>query len=152
MTTEPRISANRQNAAKSTGAKTASGKRRASGNALRHGLTSQAAANADLIQSIAKALAGDPTLAAPAQAVPAQAAPALEVAQLEDLILRIRRAKAQAHTDALTRITSQASALTPREETDALALIAVAPDLLKFDEYERKAMSRRRKALRALEA
>lgn len=142
MTTELRISANRRNAAKSTGPKTTAGKHRASGNALRHGLTSQGSANTDLISSIAKALAGDLALAAPA----------LEVARLEDLILRIRHAKAQAYDDALIRITSQASPDMPREETDALALIAAAPDLLKFDEYERKAMSRRRKALAALEA
>lgn len=142
MTSEPRISANRQNAAKSTGPKTQAGKHRASGNALRHGLTSQASANNDLISSIAKALGGDL----------AQGAPAREVAQLEDLILRIRKAKAQTYDDALTRVTSRASPETPHEETDALALIAAAPDLLKFDEYERKAMSRRRKALAALEA
>ncbi|MFZ3008394.1 MAG: hypothetical protein WA047_19690 [Phenylobacterium sp.] len=142
MTPEPRTTANRRNAAKSTGPKSPAGKRRASANALRHGLTSQASANTDLIQSIAKALAGDLS----------QAAPALEVAQLEDLILRIRQAKAQAYDDALTRITSQASALTPPEEIDSLALIAAAPDLLKFDEYERKAMSRRRRALAALDA
>lgn len=142
MTTEPRISANRRNATKSTGPKTVGGKHRASGNALRHGLTSQTSANTNLVKSIAKALAGD--------LVPA--APALEVARLEDLILRIRRAKAQAYADALTSITSQASAPTPPEEIDARALIAAAPDLLKFDEYERKAISRRRKALAALEA
>lgn len=75
MTTPSRISANRQNAAMSTGPKTQAGKRRASGNALRYGLTGQMSANADLIQSIAKALAGGL----------APAAPALEVAQLEDL-------------------------------------------------------------------
>lgn len=91
MTTEPRTSANRRNAAKSTGPRTKEGKRRASGNALRHGLISQASANGDLISSIAAALVGDP-----APAAPAQAAPALEVAQFEDLILRIRHAKAQA--------------------------------------------------------
>jgi hypothetical protein len=39
MTTEKQIAANRLNARRSTGPKTAAGKRRASQNALRHGLT-----------------------------------------------------------------------------------------------------------------
>ena len=141
MTSEPRILANRQNAAKSTGPKTTAGKHRVSGNALRHGLTSQASANTHVIQAIAKALARDPDAATPA----------LEVAQLEDLILRIRSAKADAYSNALSRVTGQAPPETPHEEIEAMALIAAAPDLLKFDEYERKAMSRRRKALVALQ-
>lgn len=141
MTSERRVLANRQNAAKSTGPKSDAGKARVAANARRHGLTGSTAGEGGLINEIAKELAKGLGLDAPA----------LEIAQLQDLLLRIRSAKAKACEEALAEVTAKAAPGTAPEELDTLALILAAPDILKFDEYERKALSRRRRALRALE-
>jgi hypothetical protein len=61
MASERQIAANRQNAQKSTGPRSTSGKKRASNNALRHGL-SKPMSSAELtraVEALARDIAGD---------------------------------------------------------------------------------------------
>ena len=62
MATQKQIEANRRNARKSTGPRSASGKKRASRNALMHGLTTpiSGAAVTREIEALARQIAGDP--------------------------------------------------------------------------------------------
>jgi hypothetical protein len=61
MASERQIAANRRNASKSTGPRTEAGKKRASHNALRHGMASQnlRAREAERIERLARQIAGD---------------------------------------------------------------------------------------------
>jgi hypothetical protein len=62
MATQKQIEANRRNARKSTGPRSASGKKRASRNALKHGLNTPMAGAAVTreIEALARQIAGDP--------------------------------------------------------------------------------------------
>ena len=62
MASERQIAANRANAGKSTGPRSASGKKRASRNALKHGLTTpiSGAVVTREIEALARQIAGDP--------------------------------------------------------------------------------------------
>ena len=62
MATQKQIEANRRNARKSTGPRSASGKKRASRNALKHGLTTpiSGAVVTREIEALARQIAGDP--------------------------------------------------------------------------------------------
>jgi hypothetical protein len=113
--------ANRRNAQRSTGPRTAPGKSVARNNSLKHGLT-QPSKPADLDVWIAAL--GD-----------GEAAFRLAVAQ--DLISRVRRRR-QALIEAA-------------ETGDGTGVAEVAVKLLSLDDYERRARSGRRKALAAME-
>jgi hypothetical protein len=126
MATERQIAANRANAQKSTGPKTAAGRLKSSRNALRHGLSlplrldTATSAKAD---AIARQLTRD-------QADEEQLTAASEVAQAQLELLRIRavRAKLMAEAD----LTSG--------NLDHLRRLAA------LDRYERFAATRRRRA------
>jgi hypothetical protein len=127
MATERQVAANRANAKRSTGPKTAAGKLKASRNAFRHGLSTSLPidpldpARADAI--VEAFLAGSE--GADGSAV------ATEFAQAQLELLRIRSVR----TDMLERInTSSADAL---------------HRLLSIDRYETRALRRRRRAFPA---
>lgn len=141
MTSERQAIANRRNARQSTGPRTSDGKARAAGNARRHGLTAGTRDPSPLAQQIAQELSKSPQFEGSA----------LELAGLQELLLRIRLAKAEAVAAAFQRVTARDTPGLDADELDALALIDAAPELLKLDEYERKAMSRRRRMLRDFE-
>jgi hypothetical protein len=63
MASQRQIAANRKNALKSTGPRTSTGKRRASANAYRHGLSSQTddGDNFEAVESLVRRIAGDTT-------------------------------------------------------------------------------------------
>ena len=130
MATEKQIAANRANAQKSTGPRTAAGRLKSSRNALRHGLSLplhfdlQTSAKAD---AIARALAYDP-------ADQERLSAATEVAQAQLELLRIRAVRAE-----LTAIVDLASG--NLEQLQRLAAL---------DRYERFAQTKRRRASRKL--
>jgi hypothetical protein len=92
MTSERKFAANRINASRSTGPKTAEGKVRASRNALRHGLATITRHNHSVsaqIERIARAICGD-------DAPPAQYEQALIIAESEVVLLHVRTARVAA--------------------------------------------------------
>jgi hypothetical protein len=125
MTSEKQIAANRANAKRSTGPKTAAGKRSSSGNALRHGLSKPLPADPptiDAIGAIACAVAAGNENAA------------IEFARSELDLRRIR----QVRKDYLT---------------DLAPGLSDGPSLQRFaalDRYERIALAKSRRARRLL--
>jgi hypothetical protein len=130
MATEKQIAANRANAQKSTGPRTAAGRLKSSRNAFRHGLSLplrldiKTSAKAD---AIGRALARD-------HASEAQRVAATEVAQAQMELLRIRAVRAE-----LTAMVDVASG-NLKQLTRLVAL----------DRYERFAHTKRRRASRKL--
>ena len=89
MASERQIAANRRNARKSTGPRSGAGKKRASSNAYRHGLTlsiTSTAAFAKELDSLVREIAGDTDDAITLER-------AREIAQAELELARVRRAK-----------------------------------------------------------
>ena len=89
MASERQIAANRRNARKSTGPRSSAGKRRASGNAYRHGLNLSVGASAPLapqLEKLVRKIAGSTDDAITLER-------AREIAQAELDLARVRRAK-----------------------------------------------------------
>ena len=128
VTSDKKISSNRMNARKSSGPKSAEGKRRAAGNALRHGLAIPVGSIPELETDI-KTLAESIALASGAATI---TEPALAAAEAQIDILRIRRARAS-----LRSADIEGDLLTAR--------------LAALDRYERRAISRRKNAIMNLE-
>jgi hypothetical protein len=132
MASERQIAANRRNAKKSSGPRSAAGKARSGRNALRHGLTITSGRNPVFQQDVlvlARFLspAGDDFDDA-----------ALIAAEAEIDLLRIRRCRA---------------ALIEEARGQAEPLTSGLVDMLnKLERYERRAFARRNKALRATES
>jgi hypothetical protein len=91
VASEKQIAANRANALKSTGPRTAAGRATSSRNAYRHGLSVPVAPDSERVESLARAIAGETDQPEAARADQLEAARALAVAQLE--LKRIREAR-----------------------------------------------------------
>jgi pantothenate synthetase len=136
MASEKQIGANRANALKSTGPRTAAGRATSSRNAYRHGLSRPMAPDSKLVESLARAIAADAAAEDQPEAAredQLEAAGALAVAQLE--LKRIRDAKVAA---------------TPRR-LDQMLDPDVLTVLCAIGRYERLALSRRKAAKRRLD-
>jgi hypothetical protein len=149
MTSSRKAEANRVNAKLSTGPKSAEGQARSAQNARRHGLRSDAGVGHDaaLVERLQRALAGP----APSRAVHVAAH---EAALAYAHLLRVQSAKSALYGRALRQAgaeLSEDSACVP-PEIEAAALISVSAEWLTLDGYERKAISRRKGALRRLDA
>jgi hypothetical protein len=128
MASERQVAANRANAKRSTGPRTAAGRATSSRNAYRHGLSLPMAPDSEVLESLARTLvretAGEDQL---------EAARALAAAQLE--LKRIREVKVAATPFGMDQM------LDPQALTDLCAL----------GRYERLALSRRKAARRRLD-
>jgi hypothetical protein len=146
MTSSAKIAANRRNARRSTGPRSAAGKARARRNAFRHGLATPASLDRvamDRIDGLIFALTRDfprqlefqlATLAAEAQAE----------------IERVRQAKVTLVNRAYAHLRDEGGRLLSADERAALAFAGKTKILMACERYERRAISRRNRALRAL--
>jgi hypothetical protein len=152
MASERQIAANRRNARKSTGPRSGAGKKRASRNAYRHGLTlsiTSTAAFAKQLDNLVRKIAGDTEDAIMLERARAAAQAELDLAQIRRAkVALIERASALRELDQGRSIFPEPTAL-PSQEPDrsAEAIRRVLPELRKLDRYERRAAARRDRAL-----
>ena len=173
MASQRQIAANRRNARKSTGPRSGAGRKRASRNAYRHGLTLNitSAAFAKQLDKLVREIAGDSK-----DAIVLERARAIAQAELD--LARVRRAKValierasafgeldppQLTVTQMIRLLNafdrsrlivpkpiDASATMPSQEAErsAEAVRRVLPELRKLDRYERRAAAQRDRAVR----
>jgi len=145
LTSERKIRANRANARASTGPQTTRGRARTARNALRHALSLPVCSTPALseeVEALAREIAG-PGANAETQEL------ARRVAEPQIDLRRVRYARHQFLSDTLSKTSNS----TP-QGPDKLATILSrdAKQLLAMDRYERRALSRRKFAVRAFDA
>jgi len=152
MASERQIAANRRNARKSTGPRSGAGRKRASRNAYRHGLTlsiTSTAAFAKQLDNLVREIAGDTEDAIMLERARAAAQAELDLAQIRRAkVALIERASALGELDQGRPTLPEPTAL-PSQEPDRSAEVIrrVLPELRKLDRYERRAAARRDRAL-----
>jgi hypothetical protein len=135
MTSERKAASNRKNAQKSTGPRSGRGRRHSRRNALRHGLAIAIGSDPSFgedINVLAKALMG-------ASGEQNLGDFVLQVAEAEIDLLRIRKLKA-----------SRFKTVLGNPETKLEDYSELNESLAKLDRYERRAVSRRKRALRSM--
>ena len=146
MTSPAKIAANRRNARRSTGPRSAAGKARARRNAFRHGLTTPASLDhvaMDRIDNLVDAL----TIDVHSQ-LQFQLATVAAEAQAE--IERVRQTKVNLVNRASAQLREEGAGLLSAGERAALAFAGKTEILMACERYERRAISRRNRALHAL--
>jgi hypothetical protein len=144
MTTERKRQSNRRNAQRSTGPKTSSGMARSKQNARKHGLAVPVTVQphfADLIDELTMSLAQE---AAPAHP-PEEEMRAVAVAMLE--VLRARSVSCLILDDITQHGTATSAA---RSGSSPSGLADLLQHLVRAHRYERRALSRRKAAIRSL--
>ena len=153
MTSRRKTDANRANARASTGPRTAFGRARSSKNALRHGLTATAISEPITaeVEALARTIAG-----AGANADITELARDVARAQLD--LERVRYARHLIFAQLLSPLTEESDDKLARagdaevSRTVANRLMQQRKNLQAFDRYEQAALTRRRRALCALDS
>jgi hypothetical protein len=155
MTSERKITANRQNARRSRGPRSAAGKSKSSKNALRHGLSVSGLIDPGVdieIDTLARAIAGK-------KPEPQRLAAARRIAEAQRDLDRIQAAKLALISSEIGSMrragprgaTAELSAPDPNQLNESYSgelSGKVLAHLAKFARYERRALSRRRQAMR----
>ena len=149
MTSELKVLANRQNAKKSTGPRTKTGKSRASRNAVRHGLERVDFGNPGYpaqVERLARAICPDAS-------DPFRYEQALIMAETQTFLARVRAARIAAiERDSPARLLGRGDESAPQALDETERLSRALLDLLSLERYERRALSRRRRAIRRFDA
>jgi hypothetical protein len=144
MISKRKSAANRKNATRSTGPRTAEGKARASQNAYKHGLAVGILNDAVIsteVERLARRIAGN-------RGGSKEFAAARVIAEAEFALLRVRAAR----TKALEAMATAHGLEIPRSDPALHALLQALPCLEAFDRYERRAFARRRRAVQEMYA
>lgn len=146
MTSEAKIAANRRNARCSTGPRTTAGKMRVRRNALRHGLAALVTIDPAMVAEVdrvAAAICGE-------HADPPEQEQALIVAEVEVTLKRVRRARVQIMEQLeLVPRTNEPDGRKPGSMQGADRSALRLDQLLRLERYERRALSRRKRAVRS---
>jgi len=137
MTSEAKVAANRRNAQRSTGPRTALGKAHVRRNAVRHGLAAVVVGDLDAAAEVDRVA---DTLYGPG-ACCLERAQALVIAEAQVTLKQVRRTRAN--------IMQKMLPPTPGLDAQKSASIMGLDQLLRLERYERRALSRRKRAVRA---
>lgn len=153
MTSERQRQANRRNAARSTGPRTTAGKKRASKNAFKHGLaisiSSDPAKSADIAR-LAAVLGGEGPGLDPIQDDNARSAAEAHLELSRVRAFRAKRTPNEPASEIAPATENRASTANWRVEFEATT--QAVQELTKAERYERRAFSKRNRALRKLKS
>jgi len=175
MASERQIAANRQNARRSTGPRTRAGKRRSSGNALTHGLSSIAAGGSAEVEALARCLVGhdaDPDRVELARDVARAHLDLLRLREVQSDMLKrvyqfgalqrspprhsvadinhVMRGLRLPHVHLPERVNLRGPMPDEEEARVGEAMRRLLPELHRFDRYERQAFRAKLSAMRKL--
>jgi hypothetical protein len=145
MASPAQLAANRRNALHSTGPRTNTGKSRSRGNAFKHGLRASLERNASIVEEV-EALAADI-----ARLTKKQRETVHPIAEQQTKIMRIQQTRAKIINRYIERLVRDDPESFNSQARVAMASAAAVSEIAPLEDYERRALSRLRKALRIFE-